>query len=374
MNLKALAETAPRVFKHGSLVPLFEVRAERRWLAWGAVALGAAVAALSEDIEPKEADSNLVVSLGNLGDQLRMLSVLSRYSPPHPISVVVNNGSDLVSMFENVRLERSVENQGVPLLVDVLRRRDNRRFRRVLVPQPFITQPIAIAYARSAGRSVLALGDGIVAGVRRFDIDRSSWKHAYESFFTHALGHSPSSVPQLRTNRWRGYSSSDVILHPAGVAGSKGLAPSVFRAVATNLKSHGYDPIIIGAASERSGLEVEYGNCARIVAGAQLRTIANLLASARAFIGVDSSMMNLSDAVGTPAVIAYTLTDPESGGPFYSSFVPVRAAGIESPGVSEWTSWSKLRRRVGAEVSISAEDLVEAFDRLIHETSVEREP
>lgn len=347
---------------------LADLPLERRIFAVGAVA---AANALRKVIRPKTAGAgDVLVSFANLGDQLRMLNVLSRFELAEGLDVVCNAGTeDAFSLYPVVRTVYSYANQGSGVLTYAARRAftSSAPYARALVPQPFVTQPLALAAAKAfAARTLYCTPYGRDDSPGAIPLVRTSYRDAYEAFFSRALHSQPVyDRPQILADLHRDAQQVPprVVIHFMTSAASRALSPSLFTALIDRLAPLGLQITVLGAKSEETQLRALLG--ARPVeywCGRPLREVARLLAASRLFIGVDSSMMNLADAVGTPSVVLYARTAPHTHGPFYTEYrAIVPESGYDPVGVDTLASW----KNAAPSGDISVESILNAAAELL---------
>lgn len=319
---------------------------QRRMLARGALMCANALTAWNR---PKAGGTGtLLVSYANLGDQLRMLNVLSRYADAGDIDIVCNSGTEQAfQLFPLTRAVRSFQAQGALGLVaaasSLLTSRSD--YARAIVPQPFVTQPLAVAYAVGHASRIEVLADNATQtnSIEYYALTRDSWRAAYEDFFSAVYGRKAvSDRPRIREDlAFRTYRSKTVVLHLAASVAAKTIAAGTRTAIACLLMELGYDVVALGSESERAALQILFKDLSiELWCGRRLEEIAELMACARLFIGVDSSMMHLADAVGTPSIILYLATAPQITGPFYSQSIAITPDHYEPLPVQTLTSWT----------------------------------
>lgn len=288
----------------------------------------------------------LLVAYANLGDQLRMMNVLSRFlRPGESLDIACNAGTDQV--FRMYPLAAAIEAfgaQGAGALRPALAQAfiAEARYEVALVPHPFMTEQIAIAYGQAQAQSVRAVDERTLS--------RDSWRLAYERFFESTLEHNAyTDKPQLRRElMWSGEPSfpPTVVVHLAKTASSRALDAQQCAAIIATLQQAQARIVALGSSAERPQLERIFADSgAEMWCGKPLAEVAQLLARSSLFVGPDSSMMNLADAVGTPSVIIYLTTSPNVAGPFYSRSIAVTPERYEPVGVQTLTSWSAEEKR-----------------------------
>jgi ADP-heptose:LPS heptosyltransferase len=105
---------------------------------------------------------------------------------------------------------------------------------------------------------------------------------------------------------------SIVVLHPAATAREKTWPAANFGVVAAQLAKNGLEPVFIGSAEDDLS---EFGKY-RTVAGAPLRDIQKLIASAALFAGNDSGPAHIAAAFGVPTAVIFGASDPAIWGPW----------------------------------------------------------
>jgi hypothetical protein len=314
-------------------------------------------------------DGDAVVSVGNLGDHIRMLNVATRLEPSVPLHVIANDAAaPLVGLYADVRIEASGGRYGASFVAAAAKRliaRRPARFARALVAQPMVTQPQAIAEATTIAERSIVLGAGIVAGVDRIAFDERSWRTAYERFFSACYPNAsfaplPRIAPDLR---WNGRGSRRIAIHTGGQGHVRGIDDSSFCDLAVRLIAREYEPCIVGTFAEGPALRASFPERCRFVLGASMRELARELAECAALVAIDSSVMNVADAVGLPCVIAYNRSDPAASGPFYVPLVAVHAEGARSLGTAPHGRWRQASKDRGR--SPSGADLDGALQTLV---------
>jgi hypothetical protein len=278
------------------------------------------------------------VAFGNLGDQLRFLSVLTRF-PVHEVTIDSNaEAAGAMALYERVRTGATFARHG---LSAILSRAESKPAAIALVPHPFITQPVALVHAMRNATSVIAASTGQFpecAGAMRFlKPDRANWRSFYETFIEDALGLQPDTAhPRLRPELRYQYSDSrDVLLHVLSSYAKRAMPVSVARSIASVMTNAGLRVTLLGTTAEEPRLrEVARDMPIELFVGQTLPKVAALMASSRAFVGVDSGMMNLADAVGIPSVVLYPRTNPAVEGPFYAKSISISLSEPVSPNVS----------------------------------------
>ncbi|MBV9271359.1 MAG: hypothetical protein JO165_09700 [Candidatus Eremiobacteraeota bacterium] len=135
-----------------------------------------------------------------------------------------------------------------------------------------------------------------------------------------------------------------MVAHLFTSAASRAIDRNAAAAIVQRVTERGFKVALIGAAAERPTLDALATHVnAKVYAGRSIAEIAELLARARLFVGLDSSMMNLSDAIGTPSVIVYPRTAPAVAGPFHTFTHAVVPDEYEPAGVETVTSWRETK-------------------------------
>ena len=352
----------------------------RRIAAAGAVALGRVIAAASCS-GTSDDERDVLVAFASLGDQLRMLNVWSRYAPPElAVDVTCNaEATGAFAIYHGVGARRAYGLQGAaalgPAALGMLRRR--KTYRRAIVAHPFVTQPIALAYARSCAEHIASIGGcGFAPSDRRTGdvatpLAATSWREAYEALFGACYGIPRSAHPVLapeaaaerdRARAAAGSRPPVVVMHVGASTPARSLPRPLCLEAIRNLRSRGYEVTILGSTAEREHLARAFASSgAALRCGAPFREIVSLVAGARFFFGVDSSMLHVADAVGTPCVVVYLVTQPAVTGPFYTAFEPVYPrSGYRPVGMDALTRWRDFPP--GHDVAPDA--LFAAFDRI----------
>lgn len=292
---------------------------------------------------------DVLVSFGNLGDQIRMMNVLSRFDLRGGMDVVCNAGTE--AAFRLYPMTRSVSgyaNQGAGALADAVPRMfaSSAVYARALVPQPFVTQPLALASAKSlAAETLYCTPDESDRASGAIVLTRASWRSAYENFFSQVLNRQPLHArPQIDASLRYGTGAPiqpRIVVHFMTSAASRALRASLWIDLLDRLLPLGLHIAALGGKSEEAALRALCGDRpVEYWCGRPLDEVAKLLAGSRLFIGVDSSMMNLADAVGTPSVILYVRTTPHIHGPYYTQSRAVVPENNYAPvGVDPLISW-----------------------------------
>lgn len=129
------------------------------------------------------------------------------------------------------------------------------------------------------------------------------------------------------------------VVHPCATAPEKTWPAENFLLVAEHLKGSGLQPVFIGGAGDDLSPFRGY----RIVQGAPLGIIRELLESAAFFVGNDSGPAHMAAAAGCRVVVIFSASDPEIWGPWRTAGEVVRA-----PAPVEWVVEAVARLRVAA--------------------------
>jgi hypothetical protein len=276
-------------------------------------------------------DFAAVLAFYHLGDQLRMLNVLSRF----PLdAIVVHTNAEAaapLALYANIRAGKTFASHG--LFSFLASTRGVTRVERMLVPHPTMTMPSALAFARRAAAHTIVASTGEYDLPRsNIDIvlaDRASWRRFYESFFEDALGLQPvRATPNvLPAYRYAASNSRRVFCHLTAGLAERRMPVASARAVVARIAGAGFTPVLLGVAAERDALHAMAGTTsAEFCIGKPLPEVAAQLARAHAFVGLESSMGHLADAVGLPSVVMYSATRPHEQGPFYTRSIGVAVA------------------------------------------------
>jgi hypothetical protein len=316
----------------------------RRALAYAAVTVGDGIASLARTRTGGSGD--LVVAFANLGDQLRFMNVWSRYVPAGTaVDIVCNEPTPAVfELFEGVGRIRAFGHQGAASLVTSGKRMLSRTppYARGLVPHPFFTRPLALAYARTHAAEVIAMaGRGAAVGTT-IPLDRASWRTAYERFAEACFpGVRPAARPRVRAHFRRRAPSKIAILHVAPSVTARAMPKEDARTLAAAALDLGFRPCAVGSAGQEERLRACFNGLeVRLVCGAPLTAVADLLCEAALFMGVDSAIMHVADALAVPCLVVYSATDPDIAGPFYVPVAPLCVHPHTTPlGVEPESSW-----------------------------------
>lgn len=339
--------------------------AGRKALAYGAVAVADAIARLA--LRGRAAgDRGLVVSVANLGDQLRFMNVWSRFAPPDVTFDVACNAStkEAFELYDCIGDVVEYGQQGAASLgrsaAAIFAKK--KPYAWACVPHPFFSRPIAMAYARTHAERVCAVQGRGGKGDIEVPLDRSSWRGVYEAVARACLPTGAvRSAPGIRAGVRHVTKTGNrrIVVHPGSRAPSKTLPSSQLHGVVVDLSRRGYDVVVIGSRAEEEDLRAMLGDVdVTFVFGAPLKDVCAMLAASAVFVGVDSSMMNLADAVGIPSVIVYTTTDPRVSGPFYARSTAIRPSRpYGAVGVEAEASWN---RDGDAALTVDAAEIVAA--------------
>src|SRR5207249_7622975 len=105
------------------------------------------------------------------------------------------------------------------------------------------------------------------------------------------------------------------VLHPAATARNKTWPAANFLSVADHLKGLGVEPVFIGGSDD----DLSRFKAHRTIAGAPLKEIQKLIASAALFVGNDSGPAHIAAAFGVPVVVVFGASDPAIWGPWRTS-------------------------------------------------------
>jgi heptosyltransferase-3 len=157
-------------------------------------------------------------------------------------------------------------------------------------------------------------------------------EHAASAMFW--LGVPVSDIPRARlfATKVGQALSPAVVLHPVAATPGKTWTPQGFLAVADHLKRAGMEPVFIGAATD----DLSPFTSHRIVQGAPLSEIKQLLSAASLFIGNDSGPAHLAAAFGVPVAAIFGESDPAIWGPWKTpSEIVTSPRGIAAIEVSQ---------------------------------------
>lgn len=309
-----------------------------RLLGSAAITAGSLIAPAARS-RLSDTQEQLLVAFSNVGDQLRMMNVLSRCNGKGPALTVVTNdaASPVFALYRDAPSVTAFALHGAESLKGSLQHLVSRkcRYRRAFVPFPYVTQPIAIAYATTHAQEVIAIEPqpgtdylGPVKRVHRVALEATTWRQCFERFFMGCFpGTTLEERPCLRDEfQHRGKENQTVLMHTLSASQNRSLPFRIVQRAIAHVRHRGLDVVLLGSASQAAYLHsYSPDSGVKVRCGAPLAEVATLMAQSRMFVGIDSSMMNLADAVGLPSVIIYGPTDPSIAGPFYTKSVPVLA-------------------------------------------------
>lgn len=154
------------------------------------------------------------------------------------------------------------------------------------------------------------------------------------------LGAPRQEIPRARLAATR-RPSAIAVIHAVAATAAKTWPADRFLAVAAHLRSTGLEPVFIGAAADDLAPFRNF----RIVQGAPLSEIKNLLASAATFVGNDSGPAHMAAAFGLPVVVLFGSSDPDIWGPWRTPSEVLRspAAIDDIPASSVLDALARLR-------------------------------
>jgi heptosyltransferase-3 len=115
------------------------------------------------------------------------------------------------------------------------------------------------------------------------------------------------------------------IIHPFATTAGKTWGAGGFVEVAQHLRQAGLEPVFIGGGGD----DFSPFRGFRAVAGAPLSEIKSLIAGASLYLGNDSGPAHMAAALGVPAVVIFTASDPAIWGPWRTASEVVTApAGV----------------------------------------------
>jgi heptosyltransferase III len=136
-------------------------------------------------------------------------------------------------------------------------------------------------------------------------------EHAASAMFY--LGVPLSGIPRARLYVGQALSPAHIcVIHPVAATPGKTWTPAGFLAVADHLKNSGLAPVFIGAAAD----DLSPFAAHRIVQGAPLSQVKQLLSAASLFVGNDSGPAHMAAAFGVPVVAIFGESDPAIWGPW----------------------------------------------------------
>ena len=115
------------------------------------------------------------------------------------------------------------------------------------------------------------------------------------------------------------------VIHPFATTAGKTWGAGGFLAVAQHLKQTGLQPVFIGGTTD----DLSPFRAFRVISGAPLSEIKSLIAGASLYVGNDSGPAHMAAALGVPAVVIFTASDPAIWGPWRTTSEVVTApAGV----------------------------------------------
>jgi hypothetical protein len=363
------ASFARALWSHSSREPLRALPPVRHALALGAIFGGGLVYTLfgvrrSESVGYGDA----IVSIGGTGDHIRMLNAFTRMKEVPPVAVYTNdNVRGLDGIFADVAVRDVGGAHGSSFISPSAISRIFRSqpiFNRALIAQPMETQPIAIAFGAAIAREVVVHGAGCIDVDRRVAFDATSWSRSYERFFEICYPDASfGTTPRIHDEyRWIG-GRKLIAFHTGGSGHVRGIDEKVFPETAKGLSRLGYSIAVVGSKSESEGLHRLFtGVDCEYWIEMDLASLASRLKQSAALVAIDSSMMNLADAIGLPSVIIYNLTRPETHGPFTTKLVPIVCRDARTLGTAYDVRWDLNRDRRGT--GPSPNDLIGAVESL----------
>ncbi|MGB7721165.1 MAG: glycosyltransferase family 9 protein, partial [Bryobacteraceae bacterium] len=115
------------------------------------------------------------------------------------------------------------------------------------------------------------------------------------------------------------------VIHPFATTAGKTWGAGGFVEVAQHLKQTGLAPLFIGGATD----DFSPFRAFRVISGAPLSEIKSLIAAASLYVGNDSGPAHIAAALGVPAVVIFTASDPAIWGPWRTtSEVVIAPAGV----------------------------------------------
>jgi ADP-heptose:LPS heptosyltransferase len=97
------------------------------------------------------------------------------------------------------------------------------------------------------------------------------------------------------------------VIHATAATPEKSWRADGFRAIAGHLQKTGNEPVFIGAAADNLSAFEQY----RVIKGAPLAAIKNLMAGASLFVGNDSGPAHMAAAFGLPVAVIFKASDPD---------------------------------------------------------------
>jgi len=113
------------------------------------------------------------------------------------------------------------------------------------------------------------------------------------------------------------------VVHAVAAAPEKTWPAEDFLAVAAHLSQTGLEPVFIGGADDDLSPFAQY----RMIKGAALAEIRNLLRTAALFVGNDSGPAHMAAAFGLPVIAIFGSSDPAIWGPWRTSGEAITAPG-----------------------------------------------
>ena len=115
------------------------------------------------------------------------------------------------------------------------------------------------------------------------------------------------------------------VIHPFATTAGKTWGAGGFVEVAEHLKESGMEPVFIGGTTD----DLSAFRAFRVISGAPLSEIKSLIAGASLYVGNDSGPAHMAAALGVPAVVIFTASDPAIWGPWRTASEVVTApAGV----------------------------------------------
>jgi ADP-heptose:LPS heptosyltransferase len=115
------------------------------------------------------------------------------------------------------------------------------------------------------------------------------------------------------------------VIHPFATTAGKTWGAGGFVEVAQHLRQTGVEPVFIGGGGD----DLSPFRAFRVISGAPLSEIKSLIAGASLYVGNDSGPAHMAAALGVPAVVIFTASDPAIWGPWRTASEVVTApAGV----------------------------------------------
>lgn len=295
-----------------------------------AVIAGSLISQACTDRKSQSARS-LLVAFGNIGDQIKMMNDFSRYALLEEVDFVLSAGSaDLPALYQDHANVAVYEHHGAASLAASAKSLNAKScdYWTAMVPFPFVTQAIDLAFALTHAQNVIAVETqpgrdyvGPLDRVTRVPLEFASWQKCFESFFRACYpGVCPGPRPRVRPQFVHKSGEGKIaIVHSLSAAPNKSLPVSLLRGACERLIGKGFAINLLGSANQEAALrQMCTGLSVETYCGYPLPDVAALMARSTMFVGIDSSMMSLADAVGIPSLIVYGPTCPEITGPFYT--------------------------------------------------------